>query len=145
MHTCKLPRSLAGAISAAFPDQVADKTMRDNAMGKTAEDLKFAGLWDDMLKYCMDDSKLTYQLVEKYLDQWPEHERELSEWTMKQTMYGYRVDLDEINEALKSLKETRQRCKDAIPWTSVAYMNGLKKQYHGKKIPKSKLPCVLST
>lgn len=75
-----------------------------------------ADFWQDVLDYALDDSVYCLQLWEARADQWPEHERWLSDHTRTIARRGIPVDIDLVQESAAKLRKTIDDFENQIPW-----------------------------
>lgn len=111
---CKLPRSLKGASAEAF-DLEMDKSTRDNMAGKTWDSMS-----DDFKKevdeYAIKDSELCLKLWQKYKDQWPDSEKEISNLNRRISQRGIPIDLNLLKEQLEKINLHLYEAEESIPW-----------------------------
>jgi len=60
-----------------------------------------------MRGYCLQDSKLCYQLAEKYLPTWPLEEQEISILNREIGMYGTQLDEEYVDKSIKKLHQIK--------------------------------------
>lgn len=96
--------------------QILSKTTRDDADGKTADDLKREGKWEQMLAYGRSDAITCWQLFKRYGDLWPEKERRLSELTIRQGARGVQIDTDLLRKYKVTAEMLLQATEDTLPW-----------------------------
>lgn len=89
------------------------KVQRSKAEGKTGAELTEDA---DMLEYAAGDAVACYDLADKYLDQWPEGERRISELNRQTAMRGFTIDLDLVNEGIAILEPMLDAEERRIPW-----------------------------
>ena len=108
-------RSLADATSYLLGVTLSKET-RDYANGKHAADIKADGKWDEMLSYARSDAFHCQQLFEKYQHRWPEHERRLSELTIKQGTRGIQIDVPLLKKYIVIATDALRIAEDQLPW-----------------------------
>lgn len=68
-------------------------------------------------EYCLRDSRLAYDLVERYYDAWPEIERKISTLMIKQCRRGVYIDRPLLDKSIIRLRRLKQIAYDSLPWT----------------------------
>jgi DNA polymerase len=115
---CHGPRSLAASVRTLMPDIVGHgKDMRSWAKGKTPEEIKAAGKWEDMVTYALADSQECLELWLRFSEFWPEHERELSRLTAQWGWCGVQLDEPKLRKAVKELQDLALDARAQIPWS----------------------------
>lgn len=94
------------------------KDTRDRAKGKTPEDMKREGWWDDMLKYGLADAERCWHLWDKHSHKWPELERKLSRQTIDQGRHGLRIDVEALNQGVQLLQKVIFYAHQNLPWVA---------------------------
>lgn len=95
-----------------------DKHVREKANGKTAEQIKAEGWWDEMVKYGRRDAVTTRELWVKHGDKWPEFERALARQTSRQGKRGIQIDVDKLTDYIKTAHTMLKDCEASLPWIS---------------------------
>ncbi len=108
-------RSLADAAAQGLSSPVS-KGVRDRAKGKTVEDMKREGWWDEMVSYAKDDARHCYNLWARYADKWPQFERDLSRWTIEQGRHGVRIDVDALGRGIELMGRIIFEATANLPW-----------------------------
>ena len=115
---CHGPRSLAGATKYLLPEVKGHgKSMRAWAKGKTPEEIKALGKWEEMSEYALLDSAECKKLWDKFEQYWPENERRLSRLTAEWGWKGVAMDCDNLKEAIADLEEQLLDARALIPWS----------------------------
>lgn len=109
-------RSLKDAAKILLGKDIS-KGVRDRASGKTPEDMKKEGYWDDMVKYAQADTQVAYELWEKFSPQWSDFERKLSLLTLKQCERGIRINVKLLDEYVEVLHRAIYMVEVNMPWT----------------------------
>ncbi len=115
--------SLADACKMGLGIDV-DKGVRDRAKGKTVEDMKREGWYDDMLRYARLDAQYCWQLWDKHSKNWPDIERRLSQLTREQGRYGVAIDIPAIEEGIKKMNEVIFVGTNNLPWVQRGFKPG---------------------
>lgn len=110
-------RSLADACEAGLGISVS-KGVRDRAKGKTADDMKREGWWDEMLKYGQEDAAHCWHLWNKHSAKWPEKERRLSRLTIDQGRHGVRIDIPALEQGIEMLHRVIHTAHQNLPWVA---------------------------
>ncbi len=108
-------RSLALSVEKLFGQKLS-KQVRNDAKGKTWDDMVRDGSAEAMLKYAGDDAVWCWKLWNKFSPQWPQHERELSSLTIEQGRNGVRIDTTLLEAGIRTMQEVIIRSTDALPW-----------------------------
>lgn len=108
-------RSLAGAVEKLFGQKLS-KQVRNDAKGKTWDDMVRDGSAAEMLKYAGDDAVWCWRLWDKFNHQWPDHEKELSRMTIEQGRHGVRIDVGLLNDGIHIMQGVIMRATDMLPW-----------------------------
>lgn len=108
-------RALADAVSFLLGRQVS-KDVRDRANGKTAEDMKREGWWNEMLQYGREDVVNCRELWTKHAHKWPEHERRLSNLTIDQGTRGVQIDVAKLREYIVIATNALRIAEEQLPW-----------------------------
>jgi DNA polymerase len=93
-----------------------DKSVRDKANGKTADQIKAEGWWNDMVRYGRRDAVTCRELWMKHGDKWPEFERQLADQTSRQGKRGVQVDVDKLTDYIKTAHTMQLDCEATLPW-----------------------------
>lgn len=114
---CHAPRSLVGAVRALLPCYAGHgKDMRNWAKGKTPDEIKALGKWEEMCEYALLDSAECLELWKKYGYSWPTHERKLSQLTAQWGWRGVQIDTEKLNSSLRLLEDKLLDAECKIPW-----------------------------
>ena len=108
-------RSLADATSYLLGVTLSKET-RDYANGKHAEDMVAEGKWPDMLAYGRSDAFHCQQLWEKHGYKWPEHERKLSELTIRQGTRGIQINEELLKRYIVISTDALRIAEEQLPW-----------------------------
>lgn len=113
-----LPRSLAGAVSAAYGVELS-KSVRDKMKGKMPEDLT-AEEQADLRKYALDDAKWCLKLWMDFSPKWPKEERDVSLMTREMGWGGLPLNQEKVEEAKLNLQRRIWEARNKIPWAETA-------------------------
>lgn len=116
-------RNLKGASAQLLGIKV-DKQMRGYMNGKTWADAVADGKDKELLQYALDDSKLCWELWNKYNHLWPEAERQIAEITYLQTVRGLGVDEPLLDKGIASVAAALKEASAGIPWYGTCEDNG---------------------
>jgi len=108
-------RNLKGAAKEILGVEM-DKGVRTNMKGKTWEDMIALDESKAVLQYALDDAKYTYQIWEKFYDQWPETERLISQLTRQMAWEGLPISVDKVDKGLNLLEKAVFETKKELPW-----------------------------
>lgn len=108
-------RALSQAVEKLFGHKLS-KQVRNDAKGKTWDDMLRDGSAAEMLKYAGDDAVWCWKLWDKFSPQWPAHERELSNMTIEQGRHGVRIDVGLLNDGINIMQGVIMRATDMLPW-----------------------------
>jgi DNA polymerase len=108
-------RSLQDATSYLLGVTLSKET-RDYANGRHANDMVADGKWDEMLTYARSDAFHCQQLWEKHNHRWPEHERRLSELTIKQGSRGIQIDVELLKKYIVVATDALRIAEEQLPW-----------------------------
>jgi DNA polymerase len=92
------------------------KETRDYANGKTEKDMVADGKWDEMLRYARSDAFHCHQLFAKHGHLWPEHERRLSEMTIRQGVEGIQINETLLREYIVIATQALRVAEEQLPW-----------------------------
>lgn len=95
-----------------------DKSTRDYAKGKTAEDMKREGRWDEMLRYGRSDAFHCRELFMRHGHRWPEHERRLSELTIRQGTRGIKINRELLDSYIIAAHGMLKKAESVLPWVA---------------------------
>ena len=112
---CGAGRSLQAAARALL-DLDISKDERKWMKGKTWQDAVVAGKGDAIKAYALRDSEACLALWEKYSDRWPAKERELARLTMLCGWKGVHIDLPQVEDSIRKLKQVIFNAAEKIPW-----------------------------
>jgi len=93
------------------------KETRDKMKGLTYKDAVAQGLEDELIKYGGGDAETTYALGTKYLPDWPDIERFVSDANREAGWAGIAIDQVRLQEAIDVLSKVRWEAGAKIPWT----------------------------
>lgn len=94
-----------------------DKSYRLDADGKTGEQLQADPVvWQKVLAAGRSDALTCWQLWAKYGHLWPEHERKLSELTIRQGHRGVQIDAARLKTYLHAAQSMAIRAEENLPW-----------------------------
>lgn len=116
-------RNLKGASDQLLGIKV-DKQMRGYMNGKTWADAVADGKDKELLQYALDDSKLCWELWNKYNHLWPEEERQVAEITFLQGVRALGVDEPLLDKGIESVEKARSAALSNIPWRNDLDDNG---------------------
>ncbi len=133
------PRSLKGAAYALLDTDVS-KDVRDSMKGLNWNDIVGKGMAEDVLNYAMRDAELCWQLWDRFADQWPDTERQVSQLTRDMGYRGVKVDEAKIDAALSTLDQVAFDSHASIPWVN-EYDPKYKKNYPPTSVRGLALTC----
>lgn len=116
-YFCGSARSLASGVSQLFGIDLA-KDVRDRADGKTADEMKSEGWWTEMLDYARRDAYYCWKLWNDYAPRWPEHERRLSDLTIRNCERGVGLNLELLESYVAWLHAAKFQLEQRIPWVA---------------------------
>ena len=108
------PRNLKGAAKYLLNIEVS-KDLRKSMKGVEWSTLS-PEKQEAMRGYCLRDSKLCYQLAEKYLPTWPLEEQEISILNREIGMYGVQLDEEYVDKSIKKLHQIKFDAEKKLPW-----------------------------
>lgn len=108
-------RSLADAAEHLLGVTLSKET-RNYADGKTMADIKADGRWDEMCGYGRSDAFHCNQLFSKYGHLWPQHERQLSEMTIRQGTRGVQIDVAKLDRYIVDATNFLRIAEEQLPW-----------------------------
>lgn len=108
-------RSLAHASEYLLKVGVS-KELRNYADGKRWADIVADGKGGKMLEYARGDAFRCRQLFDKFGDQWPAHERALSELTIRHNTRGVQIDYAKLQKQLGVAQTALLIAEMALPW-----------------------------
>jgi len=108
------PRNLKGAAKYLLGIDVS-KEIRKSMKGVEWSTLS-PEKQEAMRGYCLRDSKLCYQLAEKYLPTWPLEEQEISILNREIGMYGVQLDEEYVDKSIKKLHQIKFDAEKKLPW-----------------------------
>ena len=111
----QLGRSLQDAMRGAF-DEDMSKEVRDYMKGKTPEDIKAEGKWDDVVNYAKQDAVLEWRLLEHLYPQIPEIELELEDLTIRMGEEGVKICEPTVEAGIDKLEKALWEAKRNLPW-----------------------------
>lgn len=92
------------------------KETRDYANGKHAADMVADGKWGEMIAYARMDAYQCQQLWAHYHHRWPEHERRLSELTIRQGWRGIQIDVSLLKRYIVIATDALRITEEQLPW-----------------------------
>lgn len=92
------------------------KAVRSGMKGRTYQDAVEAGDEQALLDYGADDAVLCWQLADKYLDAWPENERELSILNREAGSLGIFINQELVESGFATLSSELAKVEALIPW-----------------------------
>ena len=98
-------------------DRKVSKGMRNKMKGKTYEDAVALGWEPALLAYGGNDAELCYELWDKYHDQWPLDEQELSRLTRESGWRGMHLNVDLVEQSYQKLGNQVLDAERVIPWS----------------------------
>jgi DNA polymerase len=98
-----------------------EKHIRDEANGKTGEQLRTDGSWPAMVKYARRDSVTSRELFVRFGHLWPDFERQLADQTSKQGKRGVQIDVEKLTEYIKIAHTMLKDCEATLPWIQDGY------------------------
>jgi DNA polymerase I-like protein with 3'-5' exonuclease and polymerase domains len=108
------PRSLAEACKMLLGIEL-DKSTRDKAKGLNWSQMT-PEFKEEMTRYAASDARNELELWLKHGHRWPEWEREISRLTREMGERGVPVDVEGLENAIRSLKLTLWETRTQIPW-----------------------------
>lgn len=93
--------------------RVVSKKMRTEAKDMSVKDLEKN---PEMLEYAMEDAINCFDLLNRFLDQWPEKERRISQLNRQTAMRGFRIDVKQALAGYDRLRKLREEQEERIPW-----------------------------
>jgi len=110
------PRDLKGAALQLL-DEDLDKEYRSTVKGKHRDDLN-QDEQAEVKAACVADAKACLEIACRYLDQWPDLERELARLHMIHIDRGIRVNRAKLRQGLAHLDRLKTSRESDIPWVS---------------------------
>lgn len=114
-----VPRSLDNASRFLLGKKI-DKSVRANMKGRRPEDLN-PEEYEALRQYALSDSQIGWELVKRYLPQWPEAEQRFSAQTIRMCVAGLPVDSQRLAEYEQSLEEQKSTALNLLPWTTEGF------------------------
>lgn len=108
-------RALSTAVKTLFGVTLS-KQVRNDAKGKTWDDMLRDGSAQSMLDYAADDAVWCWKLWDKFSDQWPEHERQLSRLTINQGRRGVAIDVEKLAAGIHTMQRVIAESLEKLPW-----------------------------
>lgn len=108
-------RTLAGAAKYCLGKEVS-KDIRNWMKGKTWDDAIAEDKAKELLQYCLDDSKLTWELYKKCRPYWPDKEARLSEINRVMGMRGLPINEDSLTRGIDDLERQMFAARAELPW-----------------------------
>jgi DNA polymerase len=114
-----LPRQLAKASRDVLGIEV-DKSIRNNMVGKTWQDVVDEGREQELLDYAAKDTAVMAKLWQQLSPEWSAFERQVSAMTRKMQMRGVAIDQEYLAKAEASLLAAREVIYSVLPWVPTA-------------------------
>ena len=95
---------------------VVDKSYREDADGKTGEQLMAGDKWGKVCQAGREDAFRCWQLWAKFGHLWPEQERRLSELTIRQGHRGVQIDEAKLKHLLTTAQQMAIQSEERMPW-----------------------------
>lgn len=95
-----------------------DKSYRQDADGKTWDDMVRDGVSEKVCEAGRVDAMRCWQFFAKFGHLWPEHEKKLSDLTVRQCIRGCAMNLDEINRQLAAAQKCLILADSILPWVA---------------------------
>lgn len=96
---------------------VVDKSYRMDADSKTGEQLMAdPAVWQKVLAAGRSDALTCWQIWAKFGHLWPQHERDLSELTIRQGHRGVQIDVALLNRYLHAGQSMAIKAEENLPW-----------------------------
>ena len=108
-------RSLQSAVKNFFGVDIS-KQVREDAKGKTYDELRASDSWQAMLAYGLDDSRWCRRIAVEKFPLWPACEQRLSELNREAASAGIHVDREALEAGIAKLEEALFEYGKAIPW-----------------------------
>lgn len=108
-------RSLALAVERLYGKKLS-KQARNDAKGKTWDDMVRDGSAEEMLRYAGDDAVWCWKIFTDFVTDWPAHERELSALTIEQGRRGVRIDAELLEQGIQLMQRVIAESTDKLPW-----------------------------
>jgi hypothetical protein len=108
-------RSLKDAASFLLGVELSKDT-RTYADGKTDNDMKADGRWEEMLAYGRSDAQHCHALFKRYGHLWPDREKRLSELTIWQGDRGIQIDTELLSEYIGIAQQMLTETEATLPW-----------------------------
>ena len=93
-----------------------DKSYREDADGKTWEDMVAAGVSEKVKEAGRSDALRCWQIWTKYGHLWPQMERELSQMTIDQCQRGCAMDTEELQKQILLTQSALIQADARLPW-----------------------------
>lgn len=110
-------RALDHAVEYLFGVKIS-KAARSDANGKRWPADFSPEEQSEMLRYARDDSNWCWRIWDKFSSQWPEHERRLSDLTIRQGMRGVQIDRVLLDEYILATHDMKLTTEKLLPWLS---------------------------
>ena len=108
-------RSLQSAVKNFFGVDISKK-VREDAKGRTYDELRASDSWQAMLEYGLDDSRWCRRIAVEKFPLWPACEQRLSELNREAAARGIHVDRAALESGIAKLEEVLFEYGKAIPW-----------------------------
>lgn len=135
------PRSLAKACKVLLGLDVS-KVVRTGMDGRHFSQLDPADK-EALYEYALDDSRLCLSLYQRFSDQWPQWERDVSKLNREATWRGIALDIEAAKAGLLHLTAKQEAAAQKLPWTEAGIGAGSRPQFLtyikdlGLPVPKS--------
>lgn len=97
-----------------------DKSVRSDANNKHWPDNFTPDERAAMLKYARDDAFYCWTLFDRFGDKWPEHERRLSDLTIRQGQRGVQINTELLDTYICQTHDALKKTEALIPWIADA-------------------------
>jgi hypothetical protein len=108
-------RSLQSAVKNFYGVDISKK-VREDAKGKTYEELRASESWPAMLEYGLDDSRWCRKIAVDKFPLWPAPEQRMSELNREAADAGIYIDREGLEAGIAKLEEALFEYGNAIPW-----------------------------
>jgi len=110
-------RSLDHAVEYLYKERLS-KSVRADAANKRWPDDFSAAQQADMIKYGRSDANWCWRIFADYGPLWPEHERRLSDMTIRQGMRGVQIDTGLLDDYIGQTHGMKLATEKLLPWLS---------------------------
>jgi DNA polymerase I-like protein with 3'-5' exonuclease and polymerase domains len=108
------PRALAQVLAMLYGVSL-DKGVRDRMSGQKWESMS-PQEQEDVRNYAMEDVRYLNRFWQDYGPIWPEHERRISDLTLRMKNAGLPIDDAKLDQSIKTLRQKLFDLEEAIPW-----------------------------